>query len=70
VYCHLVRVRTKATEFSLIVIFVFVDRLFCPWGWRAVGISSVSPVIELSYFLFYLLLCRCLSVNNLWMCCG
>jgi len=36
------------------------------------GISSVIPVIELSYFLFFLLLCRCrcLSVNNLWMCCG
>jgi len=46
-------------------------RLACCVVWSG-GISSVSPVIELSYFLFYLLLCRCrcLSVNNLWMCCG
>ena len=46
-----------------IVILVFVGRLFCPFSlaccvvWSG-GISSVCPVVELSYF-FYLLLCRC-----------
>ena len=33
-------------------------RLACCVVWSG-GISSVSPVIELSYFFFYLLLCRC-----------
>ena len=38
-------------------VFLFASMVCCV-VWSG-GISSVSPVIELSYFFFYLLLCRC-----------